>query len=88
MEDLIRRNEAIEKLCKRCQISNDGMCIEGDCIDLKLIRKVPSVDAIPVEFIQKTISEAQAADWWDCAYHLDFLITHWRAEGEVERKEE
>ena len=53
MEDLIRRQDAIEKLCKRCQISNDGMCEEGDCIDLKLIRLVPSVDAIPLEWINK-----------------------------------
>ena len=49
-----------------------------------LIDEQPTVEAIPVEFIQKTISEAQEADWWDCAHHLDFLITHWRAEGEEE----
>ena len=57
MEDLIRRQDAIEKLCKRCQISNDGMCEEGDCIDLKLIRLVPSVEVIPVEWINKRLDD-------------------------------
>lgn len=61
MEDLIRRQEAIEKLCKRCQISNDGMCEEGDCIDLKLIRLVPSVEAIPVEWIEERIKVVNAS---------------------------
>lgn len=61
MEDLIRRQEAIERLCQRCQICNDGMCEEGDCIDLKLIRLVPSVDAIPLEWVQKWIADHY--DW-------------------------
>ena len=77
MEDLIRRQEAIEKLCKRCQISNDGMCIEGDCIDLKLIRKVPSVEAIPVEWIRNLQDKFYEKSEWLIVAAVGAILEEW-----------
>ena len=83
MEDLIRRQDAIKKLCKCCQICNEGLCEEGDCIDLKLIRLVPSVEAIPVEWIRKYTEENRLYQSDDFDIYINDMIADW-----VERKEE
>lgn len=43
-DDLISRKAAIDALCKRCDLVNDDTCGEK-CIDIKIIEKLPSVDA-------------------------------------------
>lgn len=91
MSDLISRQGAIDILCKHCGItekvekcrkeSADGWCIEY--FDLK---NMPTVEAIPVEWIKKFTEESKRhiqGSVNNYTYMYDYMLSEWK-----QRKEE
>ena len=60
MTDLIRRNDAIDILCKCCGITEDvekcrKTSADGWCKEYCELKNMPTVDAVPVEWIKRRI---------------------------------
>lgn len=65
MSDLIKRDDALDILCKSCGISEDvekcrKTSADGWCKEYCELKNMPSVEAIPVEFIKDLHKEAIA----------------------------
>lgn len=62
MTDLIRKNDALDILCKFCGITEDvekcrKTSADGWCKEYCELKNMPTVEAIPVEFIKREIKE-------------------------------
>ena len=85
MSDLISKQDAIDILCKHCGIteavekcrkeSANGWCIEY--FDLK---NMPTVEAIPVEWIRKYTEENRLYQSDDFDWYIRDMIADWHEE--------
>lgn len=62
MSDLIKRDDALDILCKSCGISEDiekcrKTSADGWCKEYCELKNMPSVEAIPVEWVRKYLKK-------------------------------
>ena len=88
MTDLIRRNDALDILCKSCGITEDvekcrKTSADGWCKEYCELKNMPAVEAIPIEWMKQKYPAAVTHDSVRYISKVDLLneiIEEWKKE--------
>lgn len=92
MSDLIRKNDALDILCKSCGIAEDvekcrKTSADGWCKEYCELKNMPSVESIPVEWIRKYTEENRLYQSDDFDIYISDMIADWAERRENGRKQ-
>lgn len=85
MSDLIRKDDAVDILCKFCGITEDvekcrKTSADGWCKEYCELKNMPTVEAIPIDFIMSEIYvEESVAERTYASFFWRELIELWKA---------
>lgn len=80
--DAIKYHEYLEPM-------GNGMYVHGGIVDDKEIDAMPTIDAVPIGWIEERIRELYDASkeydgCYDCAWALSEMVKKWREDHEVD----